>query len=429
MDETNTATSSATDRRALHHWFATHPDTKGGSTTSAPDRRHSISSVVVRSIWQGEHTAAVGSDVKSSAAIGALTDLLSWHAAAKTDGAKRDQVTLMAAGQSIEVVDAFRTLRDTNSGPTNIRLLVTKPGEGFTFDEDTRGAVDYDDSPSATYYARLLNNWRSQQPIGVVLELADQLSLPALRLYPMLSGSLNPPKWSVRLDGLEIGQISSAGGKLDVGRIGKNGDLSKVRSIWLQASPEGERSVTRSSTPGSISVADGVTLVKQFVALLSTHAGGALDHGQAEHALESRVLRGLVPIVVGGTELAPISVEPLVSRGSQFPTLWGGGGRSRPLDALLRDGNVPWAVELKVQTTGGSGSYLRHGLAQAVLYRHFIRSATAVHPWFESFGLDAKACRAVIAFPAGAAATAARVAELTELAKLFDVAVVELPPL
>lgn len=70
-----------------------------------------------------------------------------------------------------------------------------------------------------------------------------------------------------------------------------------------------------------------------------------------------------------------------------------------------------------------------HGLAQAMQYRHFIRAAPAVRPWFESFGLDAKACRAVVAFPAGAAATAARVAELTELAKLFDVAVVELPPL
>ena len=63
--------------------------------------------------------------------------------------------------------------------------------------------------------------------------------------------------------------------------------------------------------------------------------------------------------------------------GSQFPTKWGPGGKSRYLDALLRDGSTPWAIEMKVQGGAGVGQYYRHAVAQAVLYREFIRRADA----------------------------------------------------
>ncbi len=44
----------------------------------------------------------------------------------------------------------------------------------------------------------------------------------------------------------------------------------------------------------------------------------------------------------------------------------------------MRQGSVPWAVEMKVRGGGGVGGYYRHAVGQAVLYRQFIRSAS---PW------------------------------------------------
>jgi hypothetical protein len=159
------------------------------------------------------------------------------------------------------------------------------------------------------------------------------------------------------------------------------------------------------------------------------HAPAGLDHGQPEHALESCVLRGAVPVAVDGAILAPAFDDPLVSRGSQFPTLWGRGGPAHYLDALLRRGCVPWAVELKVLSGGRAGAYYRHGVAQAVLYRHFIRSAAPVHAWFAEAGMDAAACRACLAVPRALPAATAQMRALRALRLLagkFDVSVAEI---
>jgi hypothetical protein len=45
------------------------------------------------------------------------------------------------------------------------------------------------------------------------------------------------------------------------------------------------------------------------------------------------------------------------------------------------------------------GGYYRHAIAQAVLYRHFIRSAEALNPLFARRGLDRLACRAAVVVP------------------------------
>src|SRR5207237_328341 len=123
----------------------------------------------------------------------------------------------------------------------------------------------------------------------------------------------------------------------------------------------------------------------------------ALDHGQPEHALESRVLSGNPKVTIQGTALQLLTDEPLVARGSQFPTQWRRDGGAKYLDALLKDGSTPWAVELKCG--GNTGAYYRHGIAQAVLYRHFIRTATPTHEWFRAYGLEPQNCRAALAFP------------------------------
>src|SRR5947209_299940 len=63
-------------KAALRSWLESHPDTKPGSVDASSDYRHSISSNVIRAIWQGNHVAAVGSGIASRYAIGAVLDLL-----------------------------------------------------------------------------------------------------------------------------------------------------------------------------------------------------------------------------------------------------------------------------------------------------------------------------------------------------------------
>lgn len=115
---------------------------------------------------------------------------------------------------------------------------------------------------------------------------------------------------------------------------------------------------------------------------------------------------------------------------AQFPTLWGDVTRpARYLGALLADNHGrPWAVELKDQDAGGGhGAYLRHGIGQAVLYRHYIRSASELDPWFELHGLDRTQSRAALAFPKAAPSTAEVIERLHALAALYNVEVIEFP--
>lgn len=131
--------------------------------------------------------------------------------------------------------------------------------------------------------------------------------------------------------------------------------------------------------------------------------------------VRSRLLRRppRVPALVG----APTSRDPLGHTG---------GNAARYLDALLRDGDVPWAVEMKVRGSGGVGSYYRHAVAQAVLYRHFICSAEALDPWFTSRGLNRQACRAAVVVPDLDGQPAWR-DRLRAVCDLVDVELIEVP--
>ena len=92
----------------------------------------------------------------------------------------------------------------------------------------------------------------------------------------------------------------------------------------------------------------------------------------------------------------------------------------------MRSGPTPWVVELKA-ATGGQGQYYRHAVGQAVLYREFIRKASNLHPWFQSHGLEATECQAVVAFPELRGRDRDRLlSDIQWLGDLFDIAVVPL---
>jgi len=397
------------------------------------DRGLSLSSKLVRAAWRGRHTLAVGSDVAPVVRIGALLDLIAWHiSAAPPPGIDPSTVTLLLAHTTQESSDAIRVLSGALTSGPRVQLLRQADGHaGPLFEDDTASAPDYAESAKARQWAGYLAGWSRAQPSGAARRLAELVSSDALRLYPMLTKSPAPPLWSVRIDGLEVGRVNETGGWLDVGKDSPTGQRSAARSRWLTVWPAGTRlqfTAAPASPPSGTETLE--TAAGRLRALIDAfggaHAPAGLEHGQPEHALESRVLRGAVPVTADGTILAPAFDDPLVSRGSQFPTLWGRGGPAHYLDALLRCGRVPWAVELKVPRGGGAGAYYRHGVAQAVLYRHFIRSATPVHAWFAKASMDAAACRACLAVPRALPAATAQMRALRMLADKFDVSVAEI---
>ena len=100
---------------------------------------------------------------------------------------------------------------------------------------------------------------------------------------------------------------------------------------------------------------------------------------------------------------------------------------ARYLDALLADDDGrPWAVELKDQAAGGGhGAYLRAGIGQAVLYRHYIRSVKVLTSWCEALRLNRVQCEAALAFPTMKPGAANAVADHLEIARMCAVSIVQ----
>lgn len=195
--------------------------------------------------------------------------------------------------------------------------------------------------------------------------------------------------WSGRIGGLEVCNVDFNNNNytLDVGKEGKNGNISKIRKNFIDI-------CIRENVPHgtfSPSQLDKVAAVIRSVA--ESRRNGALNNWGREHLLESQVLSGDLKIESKAGSLEPVCGDyPF-----QFPALWEPSASARFIDVLMKIGDIPYVIELK---EGHSpGEYYRHAITQAVLYREFIRRAETVHPWFKERGLVANKCRAVVAFP------------------------------
>lgn len=390
---------------------------------ASSDYPTSISSAVIRGEIDGERVVAVGAERSPETRIGALLDLLQLHHDQRSLRVATDGVTLIVGNSENEaheeVLQALGTLVSQYRGPERIRVLTDEDGELV---EVPLTAADFSTSAMAASWREKLDRFDAGAP-ELVTRLVAAVGEPALRAYPMLT---KWPVWSLRLEGLIVAQLDGESGWLDVGKEGKAGAASAQRESWMAATDGLGRVAVKAS-----SVEAAATVLRRFASLwLDASAGHEAE--QNEHALESRILRGAVPVALpDGTELAMIRPDPLINWGSQFPTQWSNAStRNRHfLDALLHDGPTPWALELKVES-GGSGSYYRHGVAQAVLYRHFIRTARPVHPWFthQGGGLDAEQCEAALVVPRMGNRQAKRAAQLRRITELFTVALVEVDP-
>lgn len=399
------------DTKAMRTWAAAVDS--NASWTSDPIR--SLSSRLVRFHFDGVPTVAVGADAETKVKINAVLDAVSWVlAASPASRTVRVIVGIDPSAKPNDALDAMCTVAAAmNAGP-QVEIF-TKQGDG--------AAQTYSAEPTAfpkpvlEKWAGYLDRARTDQPTGVAAELINRIDHPAAALYPKLSG---PGDWQLRLDGLEVGRVGHDRGELALASD-STATEGKPYKQWLAAIPMRRFAFDKTN----IHVA--ADRVAALIAEFGGHKPGVLDHGQAEHGLEAHVL-------TGRTELVSTSSGPLhpalpfvggVLRSAQFPTLWGNVLKpARYLDALMADTQGrPWAVELKAPAVaGGNGSYLRAGITQAVLYRHYICTATLLDPWFDKLGLAPQECQAAVAFPTCAPGVADR---HRKVANLCNVEVIE----
>lgn len=350
----------------------------------SPDKANSVSSATGRLVLEGQRAAQVGPEATSKAQIAALMDLLDLHLSRVDVGhaVAPDQVILRVPKLTTEARGALGTLINALTVGIRVQVLEGQPPAGWVA---TAVGWDLADHSEYSRWPGLLN--RPRPVPSLVSAIVSAADLPALRAYPMLSTIAG---WSLRLEGLEVGRANAKEVRLQVGKEGKNGDRSLQRDTWVTATGQREVDVTSDAT-------EAASMITSFASAWQALGATSADHD--EHALESRILRGATAVDVAGRSLTLIERDPIVNWGSQFPTKWGPAGKARYLDALLRDGSTPWAIEMKVQGGGGVGQYYRHAVAQAVLYREFIRQATPLHPWFDTRGLEAPKCEAAVVVP------------------------------
>lgn len=374
--------------------------------TDKPDRPNSISSVVIRARYEGRLTVAVGSDASTEECIGAVLDLLDLHAFGGHSFAGRpvaaDEVSVvLGARADSEALDAIGTLLATLQGAPAVRVhIANKAGMRPAA---TLAAADFSSSEKAIRYLELMNRLQEGPP-PLLRDVQKSVDRQELRAYPMLTAN---PWWSLRLEGLEVGRFRPDRGWLDVGKVGRTGKEGEARTVWRTAVENtlgkqlDDAALHLAVNDASVNLAESA--VTRFAEEWLGRSAPEVVVRQNEHALESRILRGACPVEVASGRLHLLQADDGVTNwGSQFPTRWGHGigNAARYLDALMRQGDVPWAVEMKVQGGTGVGGYYRHAVGQAVLYRHFIRSAAALNPWFEQRGLERTAVRAAVVVPA-----------------------------
>ncbi len=399
------------------------------------DYTNSIGRSVIRGVYQGTRAVAVSGDTKLMCA--SLIDLLDLHASGQPASAGAsvapDEVTVIFAADPAhrEGTDALRTLASSVVAGPRVNLVEVTPDAAAAAVKAELVDFGAGNDPAKEYrYTRwhdLLMGVAS--PPALLAQIIDKVGRPELRAYPQLTAK---GQWSLRVEGVEAGRYAKGQLTLTVGKDGSTDPvtgtrrMSSPRTKWQQATGLTSPLVINEDDDLTAGVAALAAFAEAWLPPRNTLAAAAK---QEEHALESRVLRGLVPLTPrGGGRLQLLDPgEPggdhrgIVNWGSQFPTRWGhdGGNSARYLDALLRDGDTPWALELKAALPGsGLRAYYRHAVGQAVLYRQFIQTATPLRPWFDRYGLDQAKVRAGVVLPeltAGPADLADRQAALCRM--------------
>ena len=339
------------------------------------------------SVWLGltRYQGMLAAVVESSSAkeqVAALLDLIDLHLSGQ---GTEVGIALLLHEPHPEAVAALEVLRDSVTIDVPVRLLQYDGRDWIPL-----AASGFDHAAAHLHYSRWPGLLGADFAVpAIVTHLVEEVGLPDVRAYPQLTAK---GEWSIRVEGLQVGRASADGtGWLDVGKTGKTGKTGPERTIWLQVSPAGQFPFETAT------VTEAAAKVREFAARWREMAGGE----QNEHVLESRILRGAVKVPIDGRPLELIRDDDgTVNWGSQFPTKWGPGRAGplsrRPPQRPRRPNSLGYRDE---GPACSEGQYYRHAVAQAVLYRDFIRKATALHLWFDHYDLDATLCRAAVVVP------------------------------
>ena len=405
---------SSAAAEALRARLVADTDADMASLQESTNRNLSIGQDVWRLRWRGQLTTAVAADADLHTTCGAVLDVLAALEQAIANDTPQGEPLLDVAGVNVlvdraapgdsptEVDQALRSMRDAVQGVT-ARIWYRRGDTGWIGDDAPAPVWRDDDERVIAWVNDLLLPRLTTQPGAFAVELVDAVGDPSLQLYPAPITSKKPDVFALRIDGLQLGTVDCSVGTLTVGKPGKTGD-GPQRKAFIDVFDQQKVSVRADPGKGDLSVTAAAERIRALLqrfrdvdvpgAPLTHRAKGGVRFVD-EHTLEARLLKGLISL---DDDSALIADDRIVARGSQFPTLWGHGAKPRYLDAMVRRDRTPVAVELKV-AVGGQGRYYRRSLVQAVLYRHFIRSAPGLDVWFDVARLDRTATEAAIGIP------------------------------
>jgi hypothetical protein len=378
------------------------------SNLDTRDKEESIASHVIR--VPGKNLVAVGCDREPSEQIAAFVDALHWRRFLRRASEHLTFCIYTGGSNSCLVLDAVSTLFHSLSQQD--RGLVSVLHD----DEPAKLSVPEFNGKNGKWAMDLGNREGGSLPV-LAAELQAKAAVPSFRWYRNVTEHM----FSGRVEGLQVCTIQPGAQKISfgVGKIGATGNESKARKRFVQLAGAQARVYGREDLESAIN------LLKR---LAEDRGTGDLRGVEREHHLESRILR--TDLIVNLRGLGRIEVViPRDGLPFQFPAMWSDADSPRLIDVVGRLGETPWLLELKEFGSAGQGQYYRHGIAQAVLYRHFVRSAQDLHFWFKQYGLDPAKCEAAVAFPELRGRSAPRLREEHgAVAKMLGVHVIELPP-
>ena len=372
-------------------------------------RKHNIASYVVR--VPDKNMVAVGFDRTSSEQINAFVDALHWRRSiGQTDGLLT--FCFYTGGTNDRLVqDAVSTLFYSLAPQEQKLVSVLQDGEPADL-----SVPDFNGKNAK--WAQDLNS-REGDSLPLLAEefqaKAAEAKVSSFRWYRTVTQRM----FSGRVEGLQVCTIPLGGQQITfkIGSIGTKGNEGRARLRFAQLAGASERVYGRDELEAAIN------LLRD---LAKDRGTGDLLKVEREHHMESRILRENLAVGIKGLG----QVEALIPKNGipfQFPARWSPADSPRFIDIVGRIGDIPWLLELK---ESGQGQGYRHAIVQAVLYRHFIRSAQDLHFWFKSkpYEPDPCKCEAAVVFPELRGPSASTLREAHEaVARMFGVQVVELP--
>jgi len=376
-------------------------DAFGDLAVARMDKNLWISSKVVR--LPKFRAVFVGKDQNEDTQLDAFIDALHWHT--QTDNPQQLPLSFVfsADGENAAAVrDGLAILRDSLSADYRSQLDILQD-----FDPISLPLPDL-----TTVVAERCEqlNVREQAILpGLGREIAKSFCRTEFRWYRTVTSTY----WSGRIAGLQVCKLHDTGELIfGVGKIG-----GEARDTFMEIMGD---------NPLEYDAGDlnrVVVLIEQL-GKERVPPDGKLSGLEPEHRMQARILNDELPVIVDGQQLENV-ISP-EEYPFEFPAQWSENQASKYIDVLCRAGKQPWALELK--RPQGQGQYYRHGITQAILYRHFIRSWGKLNDWFENRGLDASRCEAALVIPriAGEKEETLR-KHLQDVARLFDIRIVELP--